>query len=68
MNMEDKLVTVGEFMSGPEAEIAKVQLEAKGIDAIVVLGHGFACRGCKAELQVFEKYAQKAVQIIAAAE
>ncbi len=66
--MEDKLVTVEEFETGFEAELVKVQLEAEGIDAIVVRGELIGSRGIKVELQVFEKDAQKAAQIIAAFE
>jgi hypothetical protein len=70
--MEDKLVTVGEFESGFEAELAKVRLEAEGIEAIVVGGELVTHRGAvgpiTVELQVFEKDAQKAAQIIAAIE
>ena len=68
MTIEDKLVTVGVFMSSPEAEVAKIQLEAEGIEAIVVLSHGIAYSGCRAQLQVFERDAQMAALIIAAAE
>ncbi len=68
--MEDKLVTAGEFENGFEAEIVKVRLEAEGIDAIVVGGDLVAnmptIAPIKVELQVFEKDAQKAAQIIAA--
>ncbi len=72
MTMEDKLVTVGEFESGFEAELAKVRLEAEGIEAIVVGGELATNRGAvgpiAVELQVFEKDAEKAVQIIEAIE
>ncbi len=68
--MEDKLVTVGEFETGFEAELAKVRLEAEGIEAVVVGGELATNRGAvgpiAVELQVFEKDAQKAAQIIAA--
>ncbi len=68
--MEDKLVTAGEFENSFEAEIVKVRLETEGIEAIVVGGNLVAYRGTvgpiKVELQVFEKDAQKAAQIIAA--
>ena len=70
--MENKLVTVGEFETGFEAELAKAQLEAEGIEAIVVGGELATNRGAvgpiAVELQVFEKDAQKAAQIIAAIE
>ena len=70
--MEDKLVTVGEFENGFEAELAKVRLEAEGIEAIVVGGDLLAVMPAigriKVELQVFEKDAQKAAQIIAVIE
>ena len=66
--MEDKLVTVGEFETGFEAELAKVRLEEEGIEAIVVGGDLVAnmptIEVIKVELQVFEKDAQKAAQII----
>ena len=73
MTMTDKLVTAGEFKTCFEAELAKVQLEAEGIDAIVIGGNlvgyrGVGYRGIKVELQVFEKDAQRAAQIIAAIE
>ncbi len=72
MTVEDRLVTVGVFENGFEAELAKVRLEAEGIDAIVLGGDLVAYRGTvgpiKVELQVFEKDAQKAAQIIAAFE
>ncbi len=68
--MEDKLVTAGEFENGFEAELAKVRLEEEGIEAIVVGGDLVAnmptIEVIKVELQVFEKDAQKAAQIIAA--
>ncbi len=70
MTMEDKLVTAGEFKTGFEAELAKVRLEEEGIDAIVVGGELATNRGAvgpiPVELQVFERDAQKAAQIIAA--
>ncbi len=70
--MENKLVTVEEFETGFEAELAKAQLEAEGIEAIVVGGDLLAVMPAigriKVELQVFEKDAQKAAQIIAAIE
>lgn len=72
MTMEDKLVTVGEFENGFEAELAKVRLEAEGIEAIVIGGELYVHRGAigpiEVELQVFEKDAEKAVQIIEAIE
>ncbi len=68
--MEDKLVTVGEFETGFEAELVKVQLEAEGIEAIVVGGDLLAFMPAigviKVQLKVFEKDAQKAAQIIEA--
>ncbi len=70
--MEDKLVTVGEFQNGFEAELDKVRLEAEGINAIVVGGELGTHRGAigpiEVELKVFEKDAQKAAQIIEAIE
>ncbi len=72
MTMEDKLVTAGEFENGFEAELAKVRLEEEGIEAIVVGGDLVAnmpaIEQFKVELQVFEKDAQKAAQIIEAIE
>ena len=73
MTMTDKLVTAGEFKTGFEAEFVKVQLEAEGIDAIVVGGDLVTIMPTigvpiKVQLQVFEKDAQKAAQIIAAIE
>ncbi len=68
--MEDKLVTIAEYETGFEAELAKVRLEEEGIDAIVVGGELATNRGAvgpiAVELQVFERDAQKAAQIIAA--
>ena len=70
--MEDKLVTVEEFETGFEAELAKTRLEEEGIEAIVMGGELATNRGAvgliPVELQVFEKDAQKAAQIIAAIE
>ncbi len=70
--MEDKLVTIAEYETDFEAELAKVRLEAEGIEAIVVGGELAVHRGAigpiEVELQVFEKDAQKAAQIIAAIE
>ena len=70
--MEDKLVTAGEFETGFEAELAKVRLEEEGIEAIVVgedlVANMPAIERIKIELQVFEKDAQKAAQIIEAIE
>ncbi len=70
--MEDKLVTVGEFETGFEAELVKVQLEEQGVEAIIVGGELATNRGAvgpiAVELQVFEKDAQKAAQIITAIE
>ncbi len=70
--MEDKLVTAGEFETGFEAELAKARLEEEGINAIVVGGELATHRGAvgpiRVELQVFEKDAQKAAQIMAAIE
>jgi hypothetical protein len=72
MTMEDKLVTVEEFETGFEAELAKVRLEEEGIDAIVVGGDLVAnmptIEPIKVELQVFEKDAERAAQIITAIE
>ncbi len=68
--MEDRLVTIAEYESGFEAELAKVRLEEEGVEAIVVGGDLVAnmptIEVIKVELQVFEKDAQKAAQIIAA--
>ncbi len=68
--MEDKLVTVGEFETGFEAELVKVRLEEQGVEAIVVgedlVANMPTIERIKIELQVFEKDAQKAAQIIAA--
>ena len=70
--MEDTLVTAGEFESGFEAELAKVRLEAEGIEAIVVGGDLVAnmptIEVIKVQLKVFEKDAQKAARIITAIE
>ncbi len=70
MTMEDKLVTIAEYETGFEAELAKVRLEEEGIEAIVVGGELATNRGAvgpiPVELQVFERDAQKAAQIITA--
>lgn len=70
--MEDKLVTIAEYESGFEAELARVRLEEEGIEAIVVGGDLVAnmptIEVIRVELQVFDKDAQKAAQIIAAIE
>ena len=68
--MEDKLVKIAEYETGFEAELAKVRLEEEGIEAIVVGGDLVAnmptIEVIRVELQVFEKDAEKAAQIIAA--
>ena len=68
--MENKLVTVEEFETGFEAELAKTRLEEEGIEAIVVGGELATNRGAvgpiTVELQVLEKDAQKAAKIIEA--
>jgi len=70
--MEDKLVTVGEFETGFEAELVKVRLEEQGVEAIVVgedlVANMPTIERIKIELQVFEKDAEKAAKIIAAIE
>ena len=70
--MEDKLVTVGEFETGFEAELVKVRLEEQGVEAIVVgedlVANMPTIEMIKIELQVFEQYAEKAAKIIAAIE
>ncbi len=70
--MEDKLVTVGEFETGFEAELVKVQLEEQGVEAIVVgedlVANMPTIERIKIELQVFEQYAEKAAKIIKAIE
>ncbi len=68
--MDNKLVTIAEYETGFEAELAKVRLEEEGIEAIVVGGDLVAnmptIEVIRVELQVFEKDAEKAAQIIAA--
>jgi len=68
--MEDKLVTVGEFETGFEAELVKVRLEEQGVEAIVVgedlVANMPTIERIKIELQVFEQYAEKAAKIIEA--
>jgi len=70
--MEDRLVTIGEFESGFDAELARMRLEEEGIEAVVVGGDLVAnmppIELIKIELQVFEKDAQKAAEILAAME
>jgi hypothetical protein len=72
MTMEDKLVTVGEFETGFEAELVKVRLEEQGVEAIVVgedlVANMPTIERIKIELQVFEQYAEKAAKIIEAIE
>ena len=70
--MEDKLVTVGEYETGFEAELVKVRLEEQGVEAIVVgedlVANMPTIERIKIELQVFEQYAEKAAKIIKAIE
>ena len=70
--MEDKLVTVGEFETGFEAELVKVRLEEQGVEAVVVgedlVANMPTIERIKIELQVFEQYAEKAAKIIKAIE
>ncbi len=70
--MADKLVTVGEFETGFEAELVKVRLEEQGVEAIVVgedlVANMPTIEVIKIELQVFEQYAEKAAKIIEAIE
>ena len=70
--MEGKLVTVGEFETGFEAELVKVRLEEQGVEAIVVgedlVANMPTIERIKIELQVFEQYAEKAAKIIKAIE
>lgn len=70
--MEDRLVTVGEFETGFEAELVKVRLEEQGVEAVVVgedlVANMPTIERIKIELQVFEQYAEKAAKIIEAIE
>ncbi|RKY09832.1 MAG: hypothetical protein DRP66_01235 [Planctomycetota bacterium] len=72
MTMEDKLVTVGEFETGFEAELVKVRLEEQGVEAVVVgedlVANMPTIERIRIELQVFEQYAEKAAKIIEAIE
>ena len=66
--MNDRLVTIAEFQSDIEAQMAKAALQADGIDAIIV---GGAVKDLlpvdgmlNVELQVFARDAQKAKAVL----
>ncbi|MHC4925753.1 MAG: putative signal transducing protein [Planctomycetota bacterium] len=69
MHEDEKLVTIDEFQGEFDAELAKLTLENAGIEA-VVFGEDLVTNlphinAIKVELQVFEKDAEKAKQILA---
>ncbi len=66
--MDDKLITIAEFQSEIEAQMAKAMLQDNGIDAIIV---GGAVKDLlpvdgmlNVELQVFARDAQKARAVL----
>ena len=66
---DQKLVTIGEFESSFAAELAKLALDNAGIES-VVLGDNLPVNlpeieAIRIELQVFEKDAEKAKEVLA---
>lgn len=68
MNMEDKLVTIAEYETGFEAELAKTRLEAEGIKAAALgadlVANMHTIQLAMVEVQVFEKDVERAMQIL----
>lgn len=70
MHENEKLVTIAEFESGFEAELAKVSLDNASIES-VVFGEDigtikpYSTTPFNVELQVFEKDAEQAKRILA---
>ena len=66
--MEDKLVKIAEYETGFEAELAKTRLESEGIKAAALgadlVANMHTIQLAMVELQVFEKDAEKAMQIL----
>ena len=69
--MDDKLVTVGEYETSFEANIAKLELDSNDINSFVLgeyLGSAIPTIGIvRVELQVFAKDADRAKEILQAA-
>ena len=67
--MEDRLVTIAEYSTAFEAELAKVRLENEGIEAGIVgedlVTNMYTIDAIKVELQVFEKDVEQAEAILA---
>ncbi|MBN1818396.1 MAG: DUF2007 domain-containing protein [Sedimentisphaerales bacterium] len=67
---EDELVTIAEFDHEFEAEMARIALENEGIQATIVGGDLVAnmptIEDIRIQLQVFEKDANRAVQVLEA--
>lgn len=69
MREDEKLITVAEFESGFDAELAKVALENEGIES-VVFGEDLVVnlphiQTIHIELRVFEKDLEQAMRILA---
>jgi len=68
MKMDDKLVTIAEFQSDLDAQMAKSALESNGISAIIVGGNIKdllpADGMLNVQLQVFDRDAQRAKTIL----
>ncbi len=68
--MEDRLVTIAQYETGFEAELAKVRLESEGISAAALGGdlvaYMYTLPAVKVQVQVFEKDAARARQILEA--
>jgi hypothetical protein len=66
---DEKLVTIAEFESGFDAELAKVTLDNAGIESVVFGGDLVAnmptIEPIQIELQVFENDAERAKQVLA---
>lgn len=66
--MNDELVTVAEFYTAFEAEIAKLELDNNGINSVVVGGDAATMlphiESIKVEIKVMESDAEKAKAIL----
>ena len=66
--MEDKLITIAEFQSDIEAQMAKAALQAEDIDAIIIgepIKDLLPVDGMmNVELQVFARYAKRARAVL----
>ena len=72
MRENEKLVTIAEYESGFEAELAKVTLDNSGIES-VIFGEDLVVNmptiePIQIELQVFEKDAERAKEILSKVE